>query len=116
MKPKEQIAELDKFYGRDLIYKYFFENYLTKIINKLKNYRNNPEAFRRYNNFMVRLVIGLKRLENDIKNMSENEVENKRLDYLRDLIKNIVDVNQKLDDMPSLEDAAQRQKAQGLKI
>ena len=65
---------------------------------------------------MVRLVIGLKRLENDIKNMSENEVENKRLDYLRDLIKNIVDVNQKLDDMPSLEDAAQRQKAQGLKI
>ena len=48
--------------------------------------------------------------------MSENEVENKRLDYLRDLIKNIVDVNQKLDDMPSLEDAAQRQKAQGLKI
>ena len=38
VKPKEQIAELDKFYGRDLIYKYFFENYLTKIINKLKNY------------------------------------------------------------------------------
>ena len=35
----EQITELDKFYGRDLIYKYFLENSLTKIMKKLKDYK-----------------------------------------------------------------------------
>ena len=33
----EQIAELDKFYGSDLINKYFIENSLIKFINKLKD-------------------------------------------------------------------------------
>ena len=69
---------------------------------------------------MDRLTIGLKRLENDMDNMSENDVENKRLDYLRELIKNIVYINEKLDDMSPLEseeeEAAQRQRGQGLKI
>ena len=35
----EQITELDKFYGRDLIYEYFLENSLIKIIKKLKDYK-----------------------------------------------------------------------------
>ena len=35
----EQITELDKFYGRDLIYEYFLENSLSKIIKKLKDYK-----------------------------------------------------------------------------
>ena len=68
---------------------------------------------------MHRLTIGLKTLENDISNMSKNEVENKRLDYLRDLINSIIIGSQKLDDMPPLEseeDAAERQRGQGLKI
>ena len=39
-----------------------------------------------YNTLITRLNIGLKRLENDINNMSEEEVENKKLDYLRDLV------------------------------
>ena len=34
-----QINELGKFYGRDLIYNYFLENSLTKIIKKLKGYK-----------------------------------------------------------------------------
>ena len=52
---------------------------------------------------MNRLIMGLERLENDISSMSENDVKNKKLDYLKDLLKIIVDTNQKLDDMPDLE-------------
>ena len=51
--------------------------------------------------------------------MSEDEVQNKKLDYLRDLVRKIVDASQKLDDMSdleSVESAAQRQQGQGLKI
>ena len=74
----EQITELDKFYSRDLIYKYFLENSLIKIMNKLKDYKKNPEKLQMYNTLITRLNTGLKRLENDIKNMSEDEV-----DYLK---------------------------------
>ena len=72
-----------------------------------------------YNGLLTRLNIGLEKLENDIKNMSQNEVENKKLGYLKDLIKTIVDTSQKLDDMPPLEseeEAAQRQQGRELKI
>ena len=51
--------------------------------------------------------------------MSEDEVENKKLHYLKDLVRKIVDDNQKLDDMSPLkteEFATERQKGQGLKI
>ena len=51
--------------------------------------------------------------------MSENDVKNKKLDYLKDLDKSIVDTSQKLDDMPDLEtkeDAAKIQKGLGIKI
>ena len=51
--------------------------------------------------------------------MSENDVKNKKLDYLKDLDKTIVDTSQKLDDMPDLEtkeDAAKIQKGLGIKI
>ena len=65
-----------------------------------------------YNNLITRLNIGLKRLENDINNISEDEVENKILDYLRDLVRKIVDASQKLCE----EKATQRQQGKGLKI
>ena len=54
-----------------------------------------------------------------MKNMFQNEVENNKLDYLRDLVRKIVDASQKLDDIPDLEseeEAEKRQKGQGLKI
>ena len=68
---------------------------------------------------MVHLIIGLRKLDRDIKNMSEDEAENRRLNYLKDLVRKIVDAKQKLDDMPDLEteeSAAQRQQGQRLKI
>ena len=45
----EQIAKLDKFYGPDLISKYFIETSLTRIIKKLKNYKKTPEKLQIYN-------------------------------------------------------------------
>ena len=69
-----------------------------------------------YNGLIITcLNIGLKRLENDIKNMSEDEVKNRRLNYLKDLVETIVNASQKKDEKTE-ESAAQRQQAQGLKI
>ena len=68
---------------------------------------------------MVHLIIGLRKLDRDILNMSKDEVKNRRLNYFKHLIRKIVDANKKLDDMPDLEteeSAAQRQQEQGLKI
>ena len=51
--------------------------------------------------------------------MPENDVKNKKLDYLKDLVKTIVNTSQKLNDMPLLEteeQAEKRQKRQVLKI
>ena len=48
--------------------------------------------------------------------MSEDEVENRRLDYLKDLLRKIVDANQKLHEKGEEEAAQRQQKGQGLKI
>ena len=70
-----------------------------------------------YNGLIITcLNIGLKRLENDIKNMSEDEVKNRRLNYLKDLVETIVNASQKKKDEKTEESAAQRQQAQGLQI
>ena len=68
---------------------------------------------------MGHLIIRIKKIKKDRQNMSEDEIKNKRLDYLKDLVKGIIDANKKLDDMPDLESeesATERQKGQGLKI
>ena len=114
----EQLKDLDKIYA-PLIKRYFMENSLIKIMNKLKKYKENPEKLQMYNDLVTRFNIGLERLENGIQNMPEDRVAvKKRLDCLKDLVRNIVDVNQK-DNMPPLEaeeEAGKRQKGQGLKI
>ena len=50
--------------------------------------------------------------------MPKNEVKNKILDLLADLVENILDINGQLNipDLKSEESAAQRQQGQGLKI
>ena len=88
----EQITGLDKFYGCDLIYKYFLKNSLIKIMKKLKDYKKNPKKFRMCNTLITRLNTGLKRLENDTKNMSEDKVEEKKhLDHLKNPVRAIVE-------------------------
>ena len=69
--------------------------------------------------FMINLVFGLNKLDIDIKNMSKDEVENKKLCQLKDLVTKVINFNQTLDSMPPLEpdeEAAQRHQEQGLKI
>ena len=99
----EKIIRLDKFYGPRLINKYFRRNSLKKILNQLKKYKNDPKALNKYNNIVSNLIVGLKKLQKDINDMPKDEVENKKLGYLKNLIENIVDVNQVLDDMSPFE-------------
>ena len=102
-----------------IIDKYFNKKSLIEIINTLKDYRKDPNTRQKYINLMTHLIIGLGKLDTDIKNMSKDEVENRRLNYLKDLVRKIVDANQKLNDMPDLKSeksATERQKGQGLKI
>ena len=105
----EQMSRLDKIYA-PLIRRYFMENSLIKIMKKLKKYKENPEKLKIYNNLMVHLNIGLERIENGIKSMSEDKVEEKKhLDYLKNLVTAIVDAGQKYD-MPDLETEEEAEK------
>ena len=115
----EQINRLDKFYGSGLINKYFKETSLIKIINQLKITEKKPKTHQKYINLMVHLIIGLEKLKEEIENMSKDAVGNKKFGYLKDLVRKIVDANQKLDEMSDLEteeSATERQQGQGLKI
>ena len=110
---------MDKFYGPDLINKYLKYKSLREIVNLLKNYRKNPETQNKYHMLMIYLAFRLNKLDTDMKNMSKDEVKNEKLDQLKDLVNSIVNYNQNLDDFAQLEteeDAAQRQRGQGLKI
>ena len=48
-----------------------------------------------YNGLITHLNIGVKRLESDIKNMSEDDVKNRRLNYFKDLVETTVNASQK---------------------
>ena len=48
-----------------------------------------------YNGLITHLNIGVKRLENDIKNVSEDDVKNRRLNYFKDLVETTVNASQK---------------------
>ena len=48
-----------------------------------------------YNSLITHQYIGVKRLENDIKNMSEDDVKNNRLNYFKDLVETTVNASQK---------------------
>ena len=92
----EHMSRLDKIYA-PLIRRYFMENSLTKIMKKFKKYRENPEKLQMYTTLMDRLNIGLERIKNDIKNMSEDKVEEKKhLDYLKNLVRAIVDATKNM--------------------
>ena len=67
---------------------------------------------------MSLIAAGLEKLKNNMKNMSKNEIRNKRLDFLKNFIEEAL-IGDRMNDMPPLETeevAAQRQQGQGLKI
>ena len=57
----EQMARLDKIYA-PLTSRYFMEKSLIGIMNKLKNYEENPEKLQMHNNLIVCLNIGLEKM------------------------------------------------------
>ena len=67
---------------------------------------------------MSLIEAGLEKLKNDMENMSENEIRNKRLNLQANFIEEIL-IGDRINHMPPLEseeDAAERQRGQGLKI
>ena len=108
--------DIEKYLDPDLIEKNFFNKSLRKIFEFLKH-----EKGTRYNKNKVTLMKSRFRdLKNDIKNMPENEVKNKILDLLANLVEKILDINEQLDiaDLESEESTAQRREheGQGLKM
>ena len=109
----------DKILDPKLVDKYFHSNSLKEIVEQLKDLRRQNKTSVEYNNKMALLIAGLIRLENAIKHMPEDEVKNKGLDLLKNIVTKIVDPNQVLDDMSPLETeevAEKRLQGQGLKI
>ena len=115
----EKLAiDSDKVLDPELVDKYFHSNSLKEILKQLKDLRRQNKTSVEYNNKMALLIAGLIRLENVIKNIPEDEVKNKELDLLKNIVRKIVDANQIVDDMAPLEteeEAEKRQHGQGLK-
>ena len=51
---------------------------------------------------MTLIEAGLEKLKNDMKNMSENEIRNKRLNLLANFIEEVL-IGDRMNDMPPLE-------------
>ena len=64
-------------------------------MKKLKDFKKHLKKLQVYNRLITRSNIGLKKLGNDINNISEDEVKNKRLNYLNNLVETIVHASQK---------------------
>ena len=97
----EKLAiDLDKVLDPELVEEYFYSNSLGETVKQLKDLRRQDKTSVKYNNKKALLVVGLIRLENDIKNMPESEVKNKKIDLLKSIVRKIVNDIQILDDMP----------------
>ena len=107
------LIDLDRILDSELVDKYFYENSSKEIVKQLKDLRRQDNKLTEYNNKKALLVVGLLRLENHTKNMSEDEVKNKKLGLLKNIVRKIVDALQILE---SEEEAEKRQQGQGLKI
>ena len=75
-----------KILNPKLVDKYFHSNSLKEIVKQLKDLRRQNKTSAEYNNKMALLIAGLVRLENVIKNMPVDEVKNKELDLLKDIV------------------------------
>ena len=92
------LIALDRILDPELVDKYFYENSLKEIAKQLKSLRRQDNKLTEYNSKKVLLVVGLLMLENDIKNMTEDEVKINKLGLLKNIVRKIVDAVQRLDD------------------
>ena len=104
---------MDKTLDPELVDKYFYEDPLKELVKQLKDLARQDNKLTEYNNKKALFVVGLLRLENYMKNMSEDEGKNKKLGLLKNTVRKIVDALQELE---SEAEAKQRQQGQGLKI
>ena len=110
----EKIAAIDNILESGLVKKYFKNDSLTDMLEQLKHLIKNQSKKIK----MSLIEADLEKLKKDMKNMSENEIRNKRLNLLANFIEEVL-IGDRMNDMPDLETeeyAAQRQRGQGLKI
>ena len=82
----ELLLDTEKYLDPDLIEKYFFNKSLKKIFEFLKHKKGTL-----YNKTETTLIKSrLRDLKNDVKNISENEVKNKKLDLSAGLLEKIL--------------------------
>ena len=118
-KLEKKPIDLDKVLNPALMQKYFYNSSLREVAKQLEDLKHQDKTSVEHNNEMALLVVGLTRLEKDIRNIPENEVKNKKLDLLTNTVTEIIHNIQSLENMPDLEteeEATQRKKGQGLKI
>ena len=114
----EKIAAIDNILEPGLVKKYFKNNYLTDMFKQLKSLIKNQSKISAKKVKMSLIEAGLEKLKNDMENMSENEIRNKRLNLLASFIEEVL-IGDRMNDMSDLEteeSAAKRQQGQGLKI
>ena len=100
-----------------MVKKYFKSDSLVKIIKQLNNLKNQNNLVAR-DAKILSINIGLSDLKEDMKKLSESQVKNRELDLLANFIENLLTADQINSMLPleSEEDAAKRQRGQGLKI
>ena len=114
----EKIAVVDNILEPGLAKKYFKNDSLTDMFEQLKNLVKNQSKMSAKKIKMSLIEAGLEKLKNDMRNMSENKIRNKRIDMLANFIEEVL-IGDRMNDMPTLEsekDAAERQRGQILKI
>ena len=97
---------------------YFKNDSLTDMFEQLNSLIKNQSKISAKTIKMSLIEAALEKLKNDMNNMSENEIRNKRLNLLVNFIEEVL-IGDRMNDMPPLEsekDAAERQGEQGLKI
>ena len=117
IKEEEALAKIpavDDILEPGLVKKYFKNDYLTDMFKQLKSLVENQSKISAKKIKMALIEAGLEKLKNDMKNMSENEIRNKRLNLLANFIEEIL-IGDRMNDMAP-EEVARRQQGQGLKI
>ena len=78
----EKIAAMDDILEPGLVEEYFKNDSLTYMFEQLKCLVKNQSKISVKKNEKSLIEAGLEKLKNDMKNMSENKIRNKRLDVL----------------------------------
>ena len=91
----EKIAAIDNILESGLVKKYFKNDSLTDMLEQLKHLIKNQSKKIK----MSLIEADLEKLKKDMKNMSENEIRNKRLNLLVNFIEEVL-IGDRMNDMP----------------